>query len=144
MALERFDRTFRESSTRSSRQGTRSIPGSLVRMGERLLSWWAGPHCSRIGRSALSLAASGLLVITMPVLAQSALLPPPAVLKKLSVEELLDIDVTSVSKKEEKLSRAASAIQIITREDIRRSGAASLPEALRLATNLQVAQVDSR
>jgi predicted RNA-binding protein len=51
------------------------------------------------------LAASGLLVTTMPVLAQSALLPPPAVLKKLSVEELLDIDVTSVSKKEEKLSR---------------------------------------
>jgi hypothetical protein len=105
MTQERFDRTSRESSTRSSRQGTRTIPGSLVRIAERLLSWWAGPHCSRMGPSALSLAAPGLLLITMPVLAQSALLPPPAVLKKLSVEELLDIDVTSVSKKEEKLSR---------------------------------------
>src|SRR2546425_6304127 len=50
---------------------------------------------------------------------------------------------TSVSKKAEKLSEAASAITVITQEDIRRSGAASLPEALRLAPNLEVAQVDS-
>jgi iron complex outermembrane receptor protein len=42
------------------------------------------------------------------------------------------------------LSETASAIQVINQEDIRRSGAASLPEALRLASNLEVAQVDSR
>ncbi|MBI3851822.1 MAG: TonB-dependent receptor [Verrucomicrobia bacterium] len=71
-------------------------------------------------------------------------LPPPSVMKKLSVDELMDIDVTSVSKRPEKLSGTASAIQVITQEDIRRSGAASLPEALRLASNLEVAQVDSR
>jgi iron complex outermembrane receptor protein len=52
--------------------------------------------------------------------------------------------VTSVSKRAEKLSETASAIQVITGEDIRRSGASSLPEALRLASNLEVAQVDSR
>src|SRR5437588_8936858 len=40
--------------------------------------------------------------------------------------------------------RALMAIQVITQQDIRRSGASSLPEALRLATNLEVAQVDSR
>jgi iron complex outermembrane receptor protein len=65
-------------------------------------------------------------------------------LKKLSFEELLDLEVTSVSKRPEKLTEAASAIQVITGDDIRRSGATSLPEALRLATNLQVAQIDSR
>jgi len=56
----------------------------------------------------------------------------------------MDIEVTSVSKRPEKLSETASAIQVITQEDIRRSGVTSLPEALRLASNLEVAQVDSR
>ena len=65
-------------------------------------------------------------------------------LKQLSVEELMNVEVMSVSRRAERLSQTASAIQVITQEDIRRSGASSLPEALRLATNLQVAQVDSR
>src|SRR5205809_7152917 len=69
---------------------------------------------------------------------------PPGYLKKLSLDELMDIEVTSVSKRPEKLSETASAIQVITQADIRRSGATSLPEALRLASNLEVAQVDSR
>jgi iron complex outermembrane recepter protein len=65
-------------------------------------------------------------------------------LKKLSVEELMNVVVTSVSRRAEPLSHVASAIQVVTQEDIRRSGATSLPEALRLASNLQVAQIDSR
>src|SRR5256886_9467295 len=65
-------------------------------------------------------------------------------LKKLSIEQLMSVEVTSVSKRPERLSQAASAIQVITQDDIRRSGAASLAEALRLAANLQVAQIDSR
>src|SRR6266581_1791131 len=68
----------------------------------------------------------------------------PEALKKLSIEQLMNLQVTSVSKRPERLSQTASAIQVITQEDIRRSGASSLAEALRLATNLQVAQVDSR
>jgi len=44
----------------------------------------------------------------------------------------------------ERLFETPSAIQVITQNDIRRSGATSLPEALRLASNLQVAQVDAR
>ncbi|MES2732378.1 MAG: TonB-dependent receptor [Bacteroidota bacterium] len=63
--------------------------------------------------------------------------------KKMSIEELMNIEVTSVSKRPEKLAEVASAIQVITQEDIRRSGATNLPEALRLASNLQVAQVNS-
>lgn len=65
-------------------------------------------------------------------------------LKKLSIEQLMNLQVTSVSKRPERLARTASAIEVITGEEIRRAGAASLPEALRLASNLQVAQVDSR
>jgi len=57
---------------------------------------------------------------------------------------LMNLQVTSVSKRPERLSQTASAIQVITQDDIRRSGAASLAEALRLAANLQVAQIDSR
>src|SRR5437867_2302100 len=70
--------------------------------------------------------------------------PSAVALKKLSIEQLMNLQVTSVSKRPEQLSQTASAIQVITQEDIRRSGASSLPEILRLATNLQVAQVDSR
>lgn len=64
--------------------------------------------------------------------------------KRLSLSELMDLEVTSVSRQPEKLSGTASAIQVITGDDIRRSGASSLPEALRLATNLQVAQKGSQ
>src|SRR5437660_12623219 len=67
----------------------------------------------------------------------------PGDLKEKSLKELMEVIVTSVSKKPEKLSEAPSAILVITQEDIRRSGATSLPEALRLAPNLQVAQVNS-
>lgn len=66
-------------------------------------------------------------------------------LKKLSLEELLNVEleVFSVSKRAEKLTEVASAIQVITGEEIRRSTATSIPEALRLLTNLQVSQITS-
>ena len=64
-------------------------------------------------------------------------------LKKMSLQQLMRIEVTSVSKIPEKLTAAASAIQVITGEDIRRSGATTLPEALRLVSNLEVAKVNA-
>lgn len=64
-------------------------------------------------------------------------------LKKLTLEELMNIEVTSVSKTPEKLTAVASAIQVITQEEIHQSGAKTLPEALKLAPNLQVAQVNA-
>ena len=66
-----------------------------------------------------------------------------ASLLKLSLEDLMNIQVISVSKNMENLEQTASAIQVITQADIRNSGAKTLPEALRLASNLQVAQVNS-
>lgn len=65
---------------------------------------------------------------------------PVVELKRLSVEELMNIVVTSVSRTPEKLSEVASAIQVVTGRDIERSAATRLPEALRLASNLQIAQ----
>lgn len=62
---------------------------------------------------------------------------------EMSLEQLMDIKVTSVSKREEKASEAASAIYVVTNEDIRRSGATSIPEALRGVPGLQVSQTDS-
>jgi iron complex outermembrane receptor protein len=64
-------------------------------------------------------------------------------LKDLSLDQLMQVEVTTVTRHPEKLLQSASAIQVITREDIRRSGATSIPEALRLADNLEVAQKNS-
>jgi iron complex outermembrane receptor protein len=64
-------------------------------------------------------------------------------LKKLGLEELMNLEVSSVSRRLEKLSEVASAIQVITQDEIRRSGATTLPEALRLAGNLQMGQKNS-
>jgi iron complex outermembrane receptor protein len=60
----------------------------------------------------------------------------------MSLEELSHLVVTTVSRRPESLAEAASAIQVITGDEIRRSGATSIPEALRLASNLQVAQIN--
>lgn len=61
----------------------------------------------------------------------------------LGLEELMQIEVTSVSKKQQPLREAAAAVHVLTREDIRRSGATSIPEALRLVPGVQVARIDS-
>ena len=57
----------------------------------------------------------------------------------LSLEELSDVRVVSVSKREERLGDAPASVFVISADDIRRSGARSLPEALRLAPTLHVA-----
>jgi iron complex outermembrane receptor protein len=64
-------------------------------------------------------------------------------LRELNLEELANVVVTSVSRYAEPLAQAPASIFVITGSDIRRSGAASLPEALRLAPNLQVARIDA-
>lgn len=64
-------------------------------------------------------------------------------LTRLSIEELADIEISSVSKKAEPLSDAAAAIFVISNDDIRRSGVTSIPEALRLAPNLEVQRTNA-
>ncbi|MDD2499573.1 MAG: TonB-dependent receptor [Geobacter sp.] len=64
-------------------------------------------------------------------------------LTELSLEALMEISVTSVSKKPQKMANAAAAAFVISQEDIRRSGATSIPELLRMVPGVQVARIDA-
>jgi len=66
-----------------------------------------------------------------------------AKLSAMSLEDLLNIQVTSVSKTEQKLSQTASAIYVITQEDIQRSGATNIPDLLRMVPGIDVAQINA-
>lgn len=59
----------------------------------------------------------------------------------LSIEELMNVKVTTVSRRPQKLTEVASAVFVITQDDIRRSGATSIPDALRMAPGVQVERV---
>lgn len=63
-------------------------------------------------------------------------------LSQMSLEQLGGVEITSVSRRPEPLAKAPAAVFVITAEDIRRSGATNLPEALRLAPNLEVARLN--
>ncbi len=64
-------------------------------------------------------------------------------LADLDIEQLVNLTVTSVGKKEQSLASAPAAIYVLTQDDINRSGATSIPEALRLVPGLQVARADT-
>lgn len=94
------------------------------------------------GFHALRATAVGALFAAQGVQA-AAQAPSPEALRSLSLEDLSNIQISSVSKRAEPLSGAPAAVYVIGAEDIRRSGATSVPEALRLAPNLQVARSDA-
>lgn len=64
-------------------------------------------------------------------------------LMRLSIEELSNMEISSVSRRQEPISRAPAAVYVITPDDIRHSGARTIPEALRLAPNLLVGRTDA-
>ncbi|MGA8152218.1 MAG: TonB-dependent receptor [Terriglobales bacterium] len=69
--------------------------------------------------------------------------PSAEPLKQLSLAELGNVEVTTMSKEPEEVWKTPAAVFVITQEDIRRSGATSIPEVLRLAPGVEVAQADS-
>jgi iron complex outermembrane receptor protein len=89
-------------------------------------------------RLAASLFAAA---VSLPAAAQPA--SAAASLADLSLEQLGNIVVLSVSRREESLAEAPASIYVITSEEIRRAGVTSIPEALRLAPNLLVARADA-
>jgi iron complex outermembrane receptor protein len=99
----------------------------------------------------VSLFVLGLTLLAGEAFAQSreptTLPPSPSAgerdLSQVSLEDLMNIKVTSVSKKEQKMSQAAAAIFVITQEDIRRSGATNIPDLLRLVPGLDVSQINA-
>lgn len=64
-------------------------------------------------------------------------------LKKMNYEDLFDIEVTTVSRMQSTVGQSAAAISVITQEDIRRSGATTIPELLRLVPGMNVARIDN-
>jgi iron complex outermembrane recepter protein len=109
--------------------------------------------CKEHSKKALSARVSGAMALLLLVgcggawgqtsNSQKAAQTPPGDLTQVSLENLMNIDVTSVSKKEQKLSQVAAAIFVITREDIRRSGATNIPDLLRMVPGMDVAQINS-
>ena len=72
----------------------------------------------------------------------------PTPYKKMTLDELMDIElmhveVISVSRRVSTVGQSPSAVTVITQDDIRRSGATSIPQALRMAPGLEVAQIDN-
>src|ERR1700674_5863694 len=77
-----------------------------------------------------------LFISFLQCIAQSATQEP-------SLEELLKTDITSVSKKEKQLFDTPAAVYVVSREEIRSSGARNVPDALRLVPGMEVAQINS-
>lgn len=88
------------------------------------------------------IAFCGLMSLTSGLGASQDALPQD--LTELSLEALLDIEVTTVSKQAETLADAPAAVYVLQVEDILRSGARTIPEALRLVPGLHVARVDGQ
>ena len=80
-----------------------------------------------------------LLGLAFPTWPQSR----PTDLADRSLEELMNIEVTSVSKKQQSISHTASAIFVITQEEIRRSGATNIPDLLRMVPGVDVARINA-
>jgi iron complex outermembrane receptor protein len=95
-------------------------------------------------RSKLINSSLTLLLFCAPLLAQKSEQGkgPGVDLTTMNIEDLMNIKVTSVSKKEQKLSRAAAAIFVITQEDIRRSSATNIPDLLRMVPGMDVGQIN--
>jgi len=91
----------------------------------------------RTGACRLVLAAAMLGVPLSAARAQSV-----EELRQLSIEQLANLNITSVSRRPEPLSEAPASVYVITHDDIHRSAAVTLPELLRLAPNLEVARQD--
>jgi iron complex outermembrane receptor protein len=84
---------------------------------------------------------AALALAAVPSLAADA--PPPRTLRELSLEELMDLEVTSVLRRESTVGDSPAAVFVITPEMIRRSGATALPELFRLVPGMDVARIDN-
>ncbi len=94
-------------------------------------------------RLAVRLLLAGLSLAAWPALAQA--LRPDRDLTTLSLEELMrvNVQVTSVARREQRLGDVAAAAYVLTADDIRRAGARTIPDALRLVPGMQVGQIDA-
>lgn len=92
---------------------------------------------------ALSTAVVSLTLAAAQAAETGAPATPAKDLTDLPIEKLMDLEVTSVSRTPQKLSQSPAAVYVITQEDIQRSGATTIAEALRMAPGLDVARIDA-
>ena len=104
---------------------------------------WAGLWAGKWGLLALPLASVPAIGAQGGGQTQLAENDSQQNLKQMSLEQLGEIEVTTVSKEPEQVWNTPAAIYVITQEDIQRSGATSIPEALRLAPGVEVARITS-
>src|SRR5580704_10604102 len=123
----------------------------------RVASWLRTHSRNSVGRPSwgsyghkIAVASASLLLISLMWPVQKSWArnaendeSPSDDLKDLSLEQLGAVEVTTTSKEPEEVWKTAAAIYVITQEDIRRSGATSIPEILRLAPGVEVARIDS-
>ena len=98
-----------------------------------------------VGRSLwLYTGALAALVFSLsPPVSGQLQFPPAPALADVSLQDLMNIEVTSVSRKEQKLSETGAAVFVITQDDIHRSGAVNIPDVLRMVPGVNVARVDA-
>lgn len=92
-----------------------------------------------LGRRLLFCALLGLVAFPSAGLAQQT----PPNLSQMSIEDLMSIEITSASRKQQRAADVAAAVFVITHEDIRRSGMTTIPDLLRLAPGVDVAHINS-
>ena len=83
-----------------------------------------------------------LSIVTMASPARGQTAPDPAALKRMSLEQLSRLVVSTVVKDDEPISQTPASIYVLTAEDIARSGATSIPDVLRLVPGVDVARID--
>lgn len=105
-----------------------------------MISLW--PLSWRGFRALLTSAVAGILAFS-PLVSSAATVDDAAKLVDLSLEELLNMEITTLSRKAEDLADAPAAVFVISQSDIQRSGARSIPDLLRMVPGMQVAQMDS-
>jgi iron complex outermembrane receptor protein len=85
-----------------------------------------------------------VVVVLLPLLSNGVCAAlPPVDLTELTLEDLMNIRVTSTSRRPQSVAESAAAVFVITQEDIRRSGVTSIPEALRMVPGVEVARIDA-
>src|SRR5690242_18489492 len=118
--------------------------GGIVSTTSRTIaSRWRGMRSGAVLTLGSLIFAAGALGQASSSASKPPQSPAPGDLSQVPLEDLMNIQVTSVSKKEQRLSEAAAAIFVITQEDIHRSGATNIPDLLRMVPGLDVSQINA-
>ena len=101
------------------------------------------PHGKADGHGVTRMCAAIGVAIALTTGVRAAAQTARPALEQLSLEDLMNVEVTSVSRRAERLSDTAASVYVLTNDDLRRSGASTIPDALRMVPGLHVGQIDA-